>query len=237
MCEPFSIIVVTNRYLVEEDFLLRLEKVARAKPDAVILREKDLSEEAYRKLAEKACDVCGAFDVPLLLHSFVQVAAALAGKEKNKSAACLPHQSRRADHSLNGKRFAGIHLPLPVLQRLPAEVPASFAVCGASCHAPEDAVFAATHGCTYVTAGHIFRTDCKKGLPGRGPAFLRTVVDAVSIPVFGIGGIGEENIYLIKEAGARGACVMSGAMTCSDPGTYLASLRLAADRGHHLLSR
>ena len=44
-------------------------------------------------------------------------------------------------------------------------------------------------GATYVTAGHIFTTDCKKGLPPRGLDFLKNVCDAVTIPVYGIGGI------------------------------------------------
>ena len=37
-------------------------------------------------------------------------------------------------------------------------------------------------GATYVTAGHIFTTDCKKGLPPRGLDFLKNVCDAVTIP-------------------------------------------------------
>ena len=36
-------------------------------------------------------------------------------------------------------------------------------------------------GATYVTAGHIFTTDCKKGLPPRGLDFLKNVCDAVTI--------------------------------------------------------
>ena len=44
-------------------------------------------------------------------------------------------------------------------------------------------------GAAYVTAGHIFTTDCKKGLPPRGLDFLKNVCDAVTIPVYGIVGI------------------------------------------------
>lgn len=36
---------------------------------------------------------------------------------------------------------------------------------GTSIHSVEDAVFAESHGADYITAGHIFTTDCKKGLP------------------------------------------------------------------------
>lgn len=80
----------------------------------------------------------------------------------------------------------------------------------------EDAVEAQKLGCTYITAGHIFDTDCKKGLPGRGHEFLRNVCRAVTIPVYAIGGITPENAEEIYQDGASGACLMSSLMTGSD---------------------
>ena len=94
-----------------------------------------------------------------------------------------------------------------------------------SCHSVAEAVRAQTLGCTYVTAGHIFETDCKLGLPGRGLKFLTEVCQAVSIPVCAIGGISAENLAAVRDAGAAGACVMSGPMTCEDPVDYFAALR------------
>ena len=67
-------------------------------------------------------------------------------------------------------------------------------------------------GVDFVFAGHVFVTDCKKGLPPRGLEFLTDVVNAVKIPVYGIGGINEENIAKIMECGAAGGCMMSGFM-------------------------
>ena len=71
-------------------------------------------------------------------------------------------------------------------------------------------------GCTYITAGHVFETDCKKGLPGRGLQFLRKVCEVVEIPVYGIGGINEDNIAMVRETGAKGACLMSSLMISED---------------------
>ena len=85
----------------------------------------------------------------------------------------------------------------------------------------EDAVLAEKLGCTYITAGHIFDTDCKKGLPGRGLDFLKNVCAGVSVPVYAIGGISPANISKVRETGAAGACVMSGLMVCEDPEDYL----------------
>ena len=104
--------------------------------------------------------------------------------------------------------FKQVHL----LRELSQEQKAHFEVLGASCHSVEDALEAQSLGCTYITAGHVFETDCKKGLPGRGLDFLRNVCAAVDIPVYGIGGIDADNIVLVREAGASGACLMSSLM-------------------------
>ena len=189
-----DLICVTNRKLCEEDFLLRIEKIAKQRPAAILLREKDLTEKEYALLAEKAAAVCAKHRTPLIYHSFADVA--------------LSHRAK------------AIHLPLPALRELTEEQKAAFRKIGASCHSVEDAVEAASLGCTYITAGHIFATDCKKGLPGRGLDFLEEVVRSVSLPVYAIGGINSENIEEIKRTGAAGACVMSGPMRCNDIKEY-----------------
>ncbi len=94
---------------------------------------------------------------------------------------------------------------------------------GASCHSVEEAREAEALGCTYLTAGHIFATDCKMGAPPRGLDFLRSVCAAVALPVYAIGGISAGNFCAVRRCGAAGACVMSGAMTCEDPAAYLRS--------------
>ena len=196
-----DILCVTSRSLCREDFLTRLERIAAAGPAGVILREKDLPPEDYRALAERALALCRARGVPCILHSFPETAEAL------------------------GER--AIHLPLPLLRALPPERRGAFRVLGTSCHSVEDAREAEKLGCTYITAGHVFATDCKKGLAPRGLDFLRAVCRAVDLPVWAIGGITPENFPSVRAAGARGGCVMSGLMTCPDPAALLAEFRRA----------
>ena len=85
---------------------------------------------------------------------------------------------------------------------------------GTSIHSVSEAVEAEKLGASYLTAGHIYVTDCKKGLPPRGLDFLQNVCQAVQIPVYGIGGIkmDEAQLHELKNAGAAGGCVMSGMM-------------------------
>lgn len=192
-----DVLVITNRKLCEEEFLRRIERLAAAGPKGIVLREKDLPEMEYRDLAGQVAAICERYETPCILHSFPEAARSLG--------------------------VGRIHLPLPLLRELSAEERAYFNVLGASCHSVEDVREAAGLGCTYVTAGHVFDTDCKKGLPGRGLDFLRKICEEGKLPIYAIGGISPENYGAVKQAGAAGVCVMSGAMRCESPETYLAA--------------
>ena len=185
-----DILCVTNRKLCREDFLARVERIAACHPAGIILREKDMSPEEYKTLAAAVMEICGQHGVKCILHSFSDVAISL-----------------HAD---------AIHLPLHLLRELSQEQKTGFSILGASCHSVDDALEAQALGCTYITAGHVFETDCKKGLPGRGLEFLQDVCAAVDIPVYGIGGIDTDNIALVRNAGSSGACLMSSLMVSDD---------------------
>ena len=89
---------------------------------------------------------------------------------------------------------------------------------GTSVHSADDAIKAEAMGADYLIAGHVFETDCKKGLPGRGIEFIKEVTGNVSIPVYAIGGIDPDNFRSVLEAGAKGVCIMSSAMTSQNAG-------------------
>lgn len=193
-----DILCVTNRKLCREDFLTRIERIAACHPAGIILREKDLLPEDYQELAASVIGICEQNGVKCILHSFTDVTISLQAK--------------------------AIHLPLILLKEMTPEQKTQFEALGASCHSVEDALEAQALGCTYITAGHIFETDCKKGLPGRGLEFLRNVCAAVDIPVYGIGGIDSGNIAFVRDAGASGACLMSSLMVTEDVDRLLKSM-------------
>lgn len=179
------VLAVTNRKLCQGDFLTQVERIAAAHPRGLVLREKDLSEADYQALAAQVLPVCAAHGVPCMLHRFDRVTRALG--------------------------CTRIHLPLPYLTAHP-EAAAGFGVVGVSVHSVSEAEQAVRCGATYLTAGHVFPTDCKKGVPARGLDFLRAVCRAVPIPVYAIGGITPENAASCLSAGAAGVAVMSGVM-------------------------
>lgn len=190
-----DILCVTAENLCKEDFLIRIEEIAKARPRGIILREKHLSEYDYKSLAFKVMQICRRYNTPCILHSFVAAATEL--------------------------NAPSIHLPMHILRQMCNAEKERFKTIGASCHSPDEAQEAEKLGCTYVTAGHVFDTDCKKGLPGRGLDFLRSVCESVSIPVYAIGGINGQNFDSVLRAGAKGACIMSGLMRCENVKKYL----------------
>ncbi len=197
--EQSDILCITNRRLCGTDFLAQVERIAGAHPKAIILREKDLSEQEYESLGAEVIKICRKYNTPCILHSYPQAAGRLECKN--------------------------LHLPLFVLEQMTVKERKGFSVLGASCHSLEDALVAQKLGCAYITVGHIFDTDCKAGIPGRGLDFLKEICGKVKIPVYAIGGIAPENIKKVKEAGAFGACVMSGLMKTADPVKYLEAFK------------
>ena len=77
MCDYNKLIVVTNRHLCKGDFLEQLAKVLALKPCALILREKDLDYDEYSALAKMVKASCDEADVPMFVHTYIDLARAL----------------------------------------------------------------------------------------------------------------------------------------------------------------
>lgn len=114
----------------------------------------------------------------------------------------------------------GVHLgphDLPVAA-VRAVAPAGFLI-GRSADDPEVARSAVDDGADYIGCGTVYATSTKAdagdviGLEG-----LRSVVEAVPVPVVGIGGITPERAGEVAAAGAAGVAVVGAVMAAPDPG-------------------
>lgn len=176
----FKRIVVTNRSLCSASLKEQVEKICNAGLcDALILREKDLAEQDYMNLAMPIKLICDKHGIDLFCNNMPSAA------EKLKCNLQLSYQSFL---DLKGKKDQETWV---------------------SVHTVEEARNAEKLGADGLVAGHIFVTDCKKGLAPRGLEFLKEVCAAVSIPVFAIGGIDDSNSDAVRLAGAQGECRMS----------------------------
>lgn len=191
MCNSYEhTIVITNRYLVQGDFLKQLEKVTKLHPHALILREKDLTDDAYESLAKKVFDLCKREDITFFLHTKIEIARKIGCQN--------------------------IHLSIPVLKGLSETekkaLTEDFCEISISCHSMEDVEIAMVGGATQIILGTIFETECKKGVLGKGVEFVREICQKCPLPVYAIGGMNLQRLPLVIDAGAAGCCMMSGFM-------------------------
>lgn len=187
-----NVIAVSNRKLCNRPFLEQIEIVCQHRPQALILREKDLSGVEYERLGKKVREICEKYLVTCIYHTFYE-------------------EAKKA-----GVR--NIHLPLWKLREfLETYKREEFDLLGVSVHSIEEAKEAERLGASYITAGHIYETGCKPNLAPRGLEFLKEICQGVKIPVYAIGGIhlDEQQLLEVQMAGAKGACVMSEFMKIS----------------------
>lgn len=132
----------------------------------------------------------------------------LAQKAVNISSKIILHNYVTACENL---KYNKIHLPYDIFKREIKRIN-KFEIVGVSIHSLDEAVEAEKLGTTYITASHIFETQCKEGLAPRGLGWLREICANVNIPVYALGGINKENAQSCIDAGASGICMMSAAM-------------------------
>ena len=196
MCNSYEhTIVITNRHLVQGDFLKQLEKVTKLHLHALILREKDLADDAYESLAKKVFDLCKREDITFFLHTKIEIARKIGCQNT--------------------------HLSIPVLKGLSETekkaLTEDFCEISISCHSMEDVEIAMAGGATQIILGTIFETECKKGVLGKGVEFVREICQKCPLPVYAIGGMNLQRLPLVIDAGAAGCCMMSGFMQTTKP--------------------
>lgn len=181
---------MTNRHLAVQDYFAQMTQIALAGPEAIIVREKDLPEDEYRQLAAGVMEICAQHHVLCILHTYVEAAIQLG--------------------------VTALHLPLPLLLSMKDAQKSQFTILGASVHSAAQAQLARKAGATYLTAGHVYETDCKPGVTPGGITLLEEVCQATSLPVYALGGIHPQNAAACIHAGAYGICIMSDCMRHTD---------------------
>ena len=185
-----KIIGVTNRLLCRNDFFEQIEYICKQNLYALILREKDLDDKTYEEFAVKCNDICTKNNVLFFINTKINIAQKL--KIKNVQVSFEDFITNK--ETLN-----------------------SFDTVAVSVHSLSEALTVQkfveeTSQNIFLIAGHIFETDCKKGLQPRGIEFLKEICANVEIPVFAIGGIKQNTIKQLKGINIEGVCLMSELM-------------------------
>ncbi len=175
---------ITDRHQLAADSIPALRSaIARAVAwgvDFIQLREKDLTDRELLRLTQDAVKISRGSSCRILVNGRLDIAVA--------------------------GRAHGVHLPSTGLEVADLEpyLPDDF-ILGVSTHSLREARCAATAGADYIVLGPVFATPSKLhyGEP-MGCSRFRQICSAISLPVFGLGGIRPNNIRQVLSAGAAG---------------------------------
>lgn len=188
----YSIYLLTDdACLMGRPLLECVEQALRAGVTLLQYRSKYKDGGAMYQEALALKELCDRYDVPLIINDRVDVALAVGA--------------------------AGVHvgqddLPCSVVRQL---VGPDFVI-GVSAHNPEEARKAAADGADYLGCGAVFGTGTKAGVAKLGLERLRSIREAVTLPMVGIGGVKADNYAEVLATGADGAAIISGILAADD---------------------
>jgi thiamine-phosphate pyrophosphorylase len=187
-----SLYLVTDRNCLQgRDFYEAVEEALRAGVTLLQLREKHLGLEELVAEGKKVKALCRKYQVPFLVDDNVEAAKIL-----------------EAD---------GVHLGQEdeAIQKARAALGPD-AIIGISAHNLEEALEAQAQGADYLGVGALYPTGSKKDASLLPAGMLKKIVQAVRIPVAGIGGIQEDRMEEVLDQGASGCAMISAILGAPD---------------------
>ena len=188
----YNIYLVTDSNCIGERSLLEcVEEALEGGVTLVQYRSKETDGGVMYKEALALRELCDKYQVPLIVNDRVDVALAVGA--------------------------AGVHLgqddlPCAVARKL---VPKNFII-GVSAHNVEEALAAQKDGADYLGCGAVFGSQTKNNVSSLGLEKLKSIREAVDIPIVGIGGVTADNYAKVLATGANGAAIVSGILGAQD---------------------
>jgi thiamine-phosphate pyrophosphorylase len=183
---------VTDRAWVGEQTLYeQVESALQGGATCIQLREKELEDEAFLAEAIEMNALCQSYKVPFIINDNVGVAV--------KCAADGVHVGQHDMEAGNVRELVGEGMIL-----------------GVSVQTVEQALLAEEIGADYLGVGSVFATTTKLDADTVSCETLKTICDAVSIPVVAIGGIYKHNIMQLAGTGVDGVALVSAIFGVED---------------------
>lgn len=202
MNASFPYVLVTDRTIYPEPLIPYLKKRIpdlSPFPSALILREKDLSKEAYEDLFKETAHLCKAWKLPLLAHNHPDLALddAIAGVH-------MPLRSWTAWSKMHPQE-AGC-----LLEKGKTKLPYPHGV-GISIHFLSEVKTALQSGASYLIVSPLFPTSCKPNNLPLGLTPLPNFIHSSPLPIYVLGGLSwpDPRASLLEALGVRGAVIRS----------------------------
>jgi len=169
--------------------------------DLIQLRAKDKDSDWIRSAASDMHSITRAHSIPLVINDHFDIACELG-----------------AEYCHLGQEDFFDEMGLRHVDQLPWPDPKD--PCrpriGLSTHAPDQAQRAVDAGADYVAIGPVYATGTKPTARPVTLDYVRWAEENVRIPWFAIGGINEETLDPVVEAGASGICIVSAILNSPD---------------------
>lgn len=190
--EDLKLYLVTDRSWVGEMSLeSQIEEAIKGGVTIVQLREKNIDEKEFLKLASNVKLITDKYNVKLIINDNVEVA-----KEID------------AD---------GVHLGQGDMDILEARrILGDEKIIGISTKTIEQALDAEKKGADYLGVGAIFSTSTKLDAKSIDSEVFKNIYETIKIPIVAIGGISLENISLLRNTKISGVAVVSGILAQKD---------------------
>ncbi len=183
--------VTDSRWAGEDGLAAQVEAAIEGGVTMVQFREKNGDPEIKKATVIRLRDICIQKNIPLIIDDDVDLA-----KETG------------AD---------GVHLGQSDMDPGEArKILGDSAIIGVTAKTVEQARLAQEAGADYLGSGAVFGTSTKLDTRPMSMETLRSITDAVNIPVVAIGGIDETNIDGLKGTGIAGVAVVSGIFSKTD---------------------
>lgn len=168
-----------------------LEKAILGGVTIIQLREKNLSDEEFIKVANEVKKLCQKYDIPLIINDNLNVALAI---------------------DSDGIHIGQDDIPASIVRKKigPDKI------LGVSAHNLKEALLARHDGADYIGVGAIFPTETKNDATIVTLDKLQKICDRIDIPVVAIGGINIDNISKLKNINITGVAVVSEIMKAND---------------------
>lgn len=194
--------IVDLGYVSADTAPVAAEKLLEGGVDILQLRAKGLPKSIVAGLAEEIHAMTAPLGVPLILNDYPDL--------------------------LRDVPAEGAHVGQDDLSVAQARAAAGRPVLiGKSTHSLAQARAAAEEGADYIGFGPLFATPTKPGRPAIGLGDIATVHAQVSLPIFCIGGIKQENLGSVRAAGAQRIVIVSAWLQADDIASAVREARRA----------
>ena len=174
-----------------KNFYKCIEESIKGGVKIVQLREKNIAKKDFYEKAVKVKEICKNYGVLFIINDRLDITQAVEADGVHLGQSDMPIEKAR-------------------------EILKDKFLIGATAKNIEEAKKAELLGADYIGSGAIFGTSTKNNAKKLEMEDLKKIVNSVKIPVFAIGGININNVWILKNIGLQGICSVSGILSEKD---------------------